>query len=105
MFSTYIPHVGGHVEGWVIKVVNSAMLLLYDLSRHGVSDDENGFIDDINSYADNRAMLHIAEDHALRLETKDHTESISKPARAFRHHRRCKEVTTRLLGTMTSIGL
>lgn len=88
MFNTYIPHVGGHVDGWVIKVINSATLLLYDLSRHGVSDDENGYIDDINSYADNRAMLHIADDHALRLETKDHVESISEPTRAFRHHRR-----------------
>ena len=94
MFNTYIPHVGGHVDGWVIKIINSATLLLYDLSRHGVSDDENGYIDDINSYADNRAMLHIADDHALRLvrlETKDHVKSISEPARAFRHHRRSKK--------------
>ena len=89
MFNIYIPHVvGGHVDGWVIKVINSATLLLYDVSRHGVSDDENGYIDDINSYADNRAMLYIADDHALRLETKDHVESISEPARAFRRHRR-----------------
>ena len=57
MFNTYIPHVGGHVDGWVIKIINSATLLLYDLSRHGVSDDENGYIDDINSYADNRMIM------------------------------------------------
>ena len=62
------------------------MLPLYDLSRHGVGDEENGFIDGINSYADNRVMLHIGHDHALRLETNDHVDSVGEPAGAFRYH-------------------